>query len=107
MGYNNEAPFQIRKHIQFLGGVNVETITGPKTLTMADSTFQILDGGASDRDVTLPAEEDGIYFWVTNIGPSNNLVVKDVGAATVATVANGEGALFVSDGATFNLVIKA
>tara|TARA_S200002703_G_scaffold23274_1_gene20064 strand:- start:470 stop:793 length:324 start_codon:yes stop_codon:yes gene_type:complete len=107
MGYNNEAPFQIRKHIQLLGGVNIETITGPKTLTVADSTFQMLDGGASDRDVTLPAEEDGIYFWIVNSGSSNNLVVKDVGASTVATVANGQGGLFVSDGATFNLVIKA
>ena len=62
MAFSNEAPFQVRKHIALLNGVNVETIAADKTLTLADSTFQILNGGASDRDVDLPAETDGIYF---------------------------------------------
>jgi hypothetical protein len=61
MAFSNEAPFQVRKHIALLNGVNVETIAADKTLTLADSTFQILNGGASDRDVDLPAETDGIW----------------------------------------------
>jgi len=105
MAFSNEAPFQVRKHIALLNGVNIETITGNKTLTLADSTFQGL-GGASDFDVILPEETDGITFWVINTG-ANNLVVKDVGAATIATVATTESALFVCDGAQWYSVIKA
>ena len=107
MAFNNEAPFQVRKHIALLNGVNIETITGDKTLVLSDSTYQIINGGASDRDIDLPAETDGISFWITNSGASNNLVVKDDAAATIATVANGEGALFVCDGTAWKLVIKA
>ena len=107
MAFNNEAPFQVRKHIALLKGVNIETISANKTLTLSDSTYQILNGGGSDYDVNLPAETDGISFWVTNSGASNSLVVKDDGAATIATVAFGEGALFVCDGTAWKLVIKA
>jgi len=107
MAFNNDAPFRVRKHIQLINGVDVDTLIADKTLTVADSTFQILNGGAADYDVNLPAEEDGIYFWITNAGASNNLVVKNVAAATIATVANGEGALFVCDGTAWKLVIKA
>ena len=107
MAFNNEAPFQVRKHIALLNGVNIETITGDKTLVLSDSTYQIINGGASDRDIDLPAETDGISFWITNSGASNSLVVKDVGASTIATVAFGEGALFVCDGSEWKLVIKA
>ena len=107
MAFNNEAPFQIRKHIALLNGVNAETIAGDKTLELSDSTFQIINGGGSDRDVNLPAETDGIWFWIKNSGGTNALVVKDVGAATIATVANGEGALFVCDGASWLNIIKA
>jgi hypothetical protein len=107
MAFNNEAPFQIRKHIALLNGVNAETIAANKELVLSDSTFQVINGGASDRDVTLPAETDGIWFWVKNSGASNALVVKDVGAATIATVAVGEGALFVCDGASWYNIIKA
>jgi hypothetical protein len=107
MAFSNEAPFQVRKHIALLNGINVETIAADKTLTLADSTFQILNGGASDRDVDLPAETDGIYFWITNSGASNGLVVKNDGGSTIATVAFGEGALFVCNGTDWKLVIKA
>jgi hypothetical protein len=107
MAFNNEAPFQVRKHIALLKGVNIETISANKTLTLSDSTYQILNGGGSDYDVNLPAETDGISFWVTNSGGSNSLVVKDDGAVTIATVAFGEGALFVCDGTAWKLVIKA
>lgn len=107
MAFKNDTPFQIRKHIALLNGVNVETIAGAKTLALESSTFQIINGGASDRDVGLPAETDGIWFWIKNSGASNALVVKDVGLSTIATVAVGEGALFVCDGASWYNIIKA
>jgi hypothetical protein len=107
MAFSNDAPFRVRKHIQLINGVNVDTLIADATLTVASSTFQILDGGAADYDVNLPAEQDGIYFWITNAGATNNLVVKDDAAATIATVAAGEGALFVCNGTAWKLVIKA
>ena len=107
MAYNNEAPFQVRKHIQFLGGVRVASITGDDTLTVASSTFQILDGGGSDYDVNLPAEEEGIYFWITNAGATNALVVKNDAAATIVSLAAGEAALVVCNGTDWKQVIKA
>ena len=107
MAFNNDAPFRVRKHIQLINGVNVDTLIADETLTVASSTFQILDGGAADYDVNLPAEEDGMYFWSTNAGATDNLVVKDDAAATIATVAAGEGALFVCNGTAWKLVIKA
>lgn len=107
MAFKNDSPFQIRKHIALLNGVNAETIAGNKTLVLEDSTFQIINGGGSDRDVILPAETDGIWYWIKNSGGTNNLVVKDDAAATIATIANGEGALFVCDGANWLNIIKA
>jgi len=107
MAFNNEAPFQVRKHIALLNGVNVETIANDKTLVLSDSTYQVLNGGAADRTITLPAETDGIHFWVKNSGATNNLVVKNDAAATIATVAVGEGALVVCNGSAWSLIIKA
>jgi hypothetical protein len=107
MAFNNEAPFQVRKHIQLLGGVRVATIAGNDTLTIASSTYQILDGGGSDYDVILPAEDDGIYFWIRNDGSTNNLVVKNDGAATIGTLLPGEGSLIVCDGTDWKVVIVA
>lgn len=107
MAYNNDAPFRVRKHIQLINGVNIDTLIADATLTVASSTFQILNGGAADYDVNLPAEVDGIHFWITNAGATNNLVVKDLTPTTIATVAPGEGALFVCDGTAWKLVIKA
>lgn len=107
MAFKNEAPFQIRKHIQYLNGVNVETISGDKTLSLADSTFQILNGGAADYDVNLPAEQDGIYFWITNSGATNALVVKNDAAATIISLAATNAALVVCNGTDWKVVITA
>lgn len=107
MAFNNEAPFQVRKHIQLLGGVRVASIAGNDTLTIASSTYQILDGGGSDYDVILPAEDDGIYFWIRNDGATNNLVVKNDAAATIKSLTPGLAALVVCDGTNWKVVISA
>ena len=107
MAFNNEAPFQIRKHIALLNGVNVEAISGNKTLVLSDSTYQILDGGGSDYDVIMTAETDGVHFWIRNDGSTNSLLIKDAGATTIATLTAGKAALVVCDGTTWFLVISA
>jgi hypothetical protein len=46
-------------------GVNIETLTGDKTLTTSDDQYQILDPGASSRVVTLPSSPDtGTWFHI-------------------------------------------
>ena len=107
MAFNNEAPFQVRKHIALLKGVNVESISANKTLVLSDSTYQILDGGGSDYDLVLPAESDGVCFWVRNDGATNSIVVKDAGATTITTLTAGQSCQVVCDGSAWFLVIKA
>lgn len=108
MAFNNEAPFQVRKHIQLLNGVNKPAALGGNVvLTLSDSTYQVLDAGASNRDIELPVEANGINFWIRNNGGANNLVVKDVGAATIATLTPGQAALFACDGNEWLLIIQA
>jgi hypothetical protein len=107
MAFSNETPFQVRKHIALLNGVNVETISANKTLVLSDSTYQILDGGGSDYDLVLPAENDGVSFWIRNDGATNSIVVKDAGATTITTLTAGQACHVVCDGSTWFLVLKA
>ena len=104
--YNSSQAFKVARHFQFKNGVNVESITGNKTLTYKDSMFQVLDPDAA-RDVVLPAEKDGAVFFIKNESASFALTVKDDGASTIATIATEEGAIVVCDGSDWKLVIKA
>jgi hypothetical protein len=106
MAFNNEAPFQVRKHIALLNGVNVETISANKTLVLSDSTYQLLNGGGSDYDVVLPSVSDGVSFWIRNTGSTNSLVVKQ-GVTTKGTLTAGQAALLVCDGSNWHVVIVA
>ena len=62
-----------------------------------------MDPGGSARDVTLPAEASvapsGQMFWIVNAADaSENLVVKDDGAATIATINQNESAVLYNAG---------
>lgn len=107
MAYKNDAPFQVRKHIQLIDGVNLATIGGNITLTLASSMIQVLNGGGSDRDVVLPAEDMGLHYWIKNTGGSNNLVVKNDAGGTVQTLIPGQAMLCASTNASWNVIIKA
>ena len=79
MAYTDKAEFKIPRHLVQPGGVNIESITTDKTLTYADSTYQIItSGGAGANDLNLPANKDGAVFWVkTKAASTQNLAVKD------------------------------
>lgn len=105
--YNSAQAFKVARHFEFKNGVNIESITANKELSYKDSMIQILDPDAA-RDVTLPAERNGAIFFIKNEdAAANDLTVKDQAAATIATVAAGEGSLFACDGSDWKLVIKA
>lgn len=79
-------------------GAGNATLTGNLTLTKRSSQYLRLDPGGATRTVTLPAFEDGLYFYLLNTASDagEDLVVSD--GSTVATLLPGQAAMFVSDG---------
>lgn len=77
-------------------GVNVETISATKTLTILSAQIQKLNGGLASRDVTLPApslpENIGHWFRAYNAGSTDNLVLKTSAGTTLATLLPGQWA---------------
>lgn len=58
--------------------VNVETLTGNKTLASTDPIIHILDPGTADRDVLIPTTPaDNHRFVVQHNGSANSLFIKD------------------------------
>jgi hypothetical protein len=90
-------------------GVNIETISAARTMDAYGATVQILNGGASNRDVTLPpiATSNGMLVIVQNSGTTNDLVVKDNAGtpATIATLKPNSGAAFLCNGTTWYPVL--
>jgi hypothetical protein len=85
----------------FIRGVNVETITGPLTLTANSPRIQSIDCDPTNRTVVLPAKavSQGKEFLITNTGSSNDLIVKDsTETTTVVTITGGNSALVWNDG---------
>lgn len=56
-----------------------------------------LDPGASARDVVLPLVDEGLFFFISNLG-TGNLTVKNASGATVATLSAGISSIFYTDG---------
>lgn len=108
MAFTDAAQFKIPRHIIQPGSVNAETITGNKTLTYADSTYQLLRNNTGTLDCILPDFKDGASFWVKNRASStSNVVVKDGDTNTIATLAAGEAVHVVSTATAWWDVIKA
>ncbi len=77
-------------------GTTRQAISGTYTIPADGPILHFLDGGASDRDVVLPALKRGAVYAVINYGASNSLIVKTPAGATLATLTNVQGAFFVS-----------
>lgn len=94
--YNAKQAFTIPRHIRFKDGVNIEAISGNKTLTYKDSMFQRLDAQSGGLEVILPEEKNGGVFVINCQGQS--FTVKDSAGVTVKVLSLGEGGLFACDG---------
>ena len=85
-----------------IGAVNVETLSGTRTLVVTDKKIQWLDPGGADRDVPLPAEASStnLMFIILNTadGAGEDLLVKNAAAATKATLGPGMMGMFSCDG---------
>lgn len=82
---------------------NVETITATKELADSDCPIQLITASGANRTVELAPEATTNHFtYIKNAGGSNNVLVKDdSGVTTFATLAPGEYAIFISDGAAW------
>jgi hypothetical protein len=85
---------------------NVETIMATKELADGDCQFQNITASGANRTVELAPEATTNHFFViSNVGGSNNVVVKDdSGATTYITLLPGEWAMFVSNGSTWKML---
>ena len=85
-------------------GVNVATITATTTLTNGSAPVQRYTVSGGNVNVVLPSEasSQGKYFWLGNVGASNNAVVKaSDGSTTVVTVTPGMYGFVHCDGTTW------
>lgn len=110
MALTGTVPFKLYRPLAMsASGDGCYEATIADTLTL-DYTYEqdiILDGGAANRDVVLPAEDPdwkGVFYWVRNKGATNNLVIKDDGGNTIATVEPSESAKVISNGSAWKLV---
>jgi hypothetical protein len=108
MAFNGSQHFKISRPFVNEDGVNVETITGTKTLTMKDSSVQILDNSSgSPLTCMLPSLVNGAFFWIKCAGSHAINVNEPATGSTVQALAAGETAYIVCSGTAWKVVIKA
>ena len=79
--------------------VNVETLSGDKTVSRTDSQRQVLDPGGAGRNVDLPADEEGLEYVIVNTADgAEDLTVRDSDTNTVVTVSQNESARVMNTG---------
>ena len=96
MAFTDKQEFRIPRHVVQPGGVNIEAISGNKTLTYKDAQYQRLDAQSGGLDCILPAEKDGAWFVINCQG--NALTVKNDAGATIKALSVGEGGIFACNG---------
>jgi hypothetical protein len=103
MSFTDKQQFNVPRHIVQKGGVNIEAISGNRTLTYLDSQYQRLDASAGSLEVILPEEKDGAMFVINC--QSNSFTVKDAAGTTIKILSTGEGAMFCCDGSAWKQFI--
>ena len=78
---------------------NTETLAGTKVMVDGDFMLQFLNPDGSDREITLPAEADSnhAYIFLNTGSGGGNLIIKNDGGSTIATVENDEVGYLFSD----------
>lgn len=99
------APFDIglKKLIQVSDSRTI-SLSDDLTLTDSDYTVQFIDPGGADRNIALPSVGSGnhAFFIVNTADADENLNIKS-GSTTLETLAQGQSAMFISNGATWIL----
>ena len=103
MSFSDKAEFQIPRHIVQKGGVNIEQISGNRTLTYQDSTYQRIDAQSGSLKVILPAEKEGAMFVINCQG--NPISVETPALSAIALLSVNEGGMFCCDGSVWKRYI--
>lgn len=106
MAYNGKPFFKIPRPLLLAGGLEIQTLSGNITLSDKDSLFQVIDGGLSNRNVTLPPEKDGRVYFIKNGGATNNLLILDDAASGVITLSPNEVVLLGSSDSTWYVLLN-
>lgn len=111
MSYNNDTPFKLPRRLVYEGGVNIETITGDKTMSLSDSMYQVITNNkGSSATVKLPAKEDGAVYWFHCDSASGHYyVIQDADGNPViggSGLAVGKSACIVCDGASWAVLFQ-
>ena len=99
MSFTDKQEYKIPRHIVQKGGVNIEQISGNRTLTYKDSQYQRLDAQVGSLEVILPEEKDGAMFVINCQG--NAFTVKNAAGVAVKALSLGEGGMFCCDGSSW------
>lgn len=65
-------------------------------ITQNGAIVNFLDPNGAGRNVDLPANEEGLFYVVSNIGVTFSLTVRDAAASTISTVGPGETSFLFS-----------
>ena len=111
MAFASNILFSIDTALQIKGSVNIETITGDKTLSYQDSTYQIITNNkGSNADIRVPSSKDGVYFWIKNAAASAHaLLIQESDSSPIiggSGLAAGKVALIVCDGSNWAVVFE-
>jgi len=105
LGSNTTPEFNgIQTNQNNINAVNAESLTGNKTLTITDATYQFLNPNGANRDVTLPNTSVKYGYLIKNTGSENTLIVKNSVGATLITIYGGEAFVFIQTGTTWEIL---
>ncbi len=99
MAYTDNTPFKLPRRLENEGGVNIEQISGNRTLKYTDGQYQRLDAQSGGLEVILPEEKDGSWFVINCQG--NAFTIKDSAGVTVKGLSVGEGCIVACNGTSW------
>ena len=104
MAYSGSATKALTAQLHLRGGVSEISLSAHHVLTLKSSNYLRFDANGAHRDVTLPAasKSDGLVFRIYNAtSTAHNLVVKDAGGSTIATIAQDTSGLIGCTGSAW------
>lgn len=109
--YTDGAPFVLPRPIVHKNGVNIETITDNKDLTLRDSWIQVLTNNkGSVATIKTPVKRNGLLYCIKNDAASGNeLYIQDstgvdiIGAPYLAA---GKCCILACDGDNWTVVFE-
>ena len=109
--YNDPIPFKLPRRLEHEGSVNVETLTGDKTLDNKSGQYQILTNSKGSIAVLkLPEKADGLWYWIKCTHTSAHTInIKDAENVDIIATPNlgaDKACLLVCDGSNWSVVFE-